>query len=68
MSTFQHTEPDTHEMVIVHRLFRREFRLLPELIGRVAEGDTAQAAVLAEHATDLVTVLHHHHGAEDELL
>jgi hemerythrin-like domain-containing protein len=68
MSTFQHTEPDTHEMVIAHRLFRREFRLLPELIGRVAEGDTAQAAVLAEHATDLVTVLHHHHRAEDELL
>ena len=68
MSTTQHTEPDTNEMVIVHRVFRREFRLLPELIGRVADGDTARAAALAEHATDLVKALHHHHQAEDELL
>jgi iron-sulfur cluster repair protein YtfE (RIC family) len=68
MSTTQHTEPDTHEMVIVHRVFRREFRLLPDLIRRVGEGDTARAAVLAEHATDLVTGLHHHHVAEDDLL
>ncbi|HEY0693177.1 MAG TPA: hemerythrin domain-containing protein [Kribbella sp.] len=68
MSTTQHTEPDTHEMVLVHRVFRREFRLLPELIRRVGEGDTARAAVLAEHATDLVMGLHHHHVAEDDLL
>lgn len=68
MSTTQHTEPDTHEMVLVHRVFRREFRLLPELIRRVGEGDTARAAVLAEHATDLVTGLHQHHVAEDDLL
>jgi hemerythrin-like domain-containing protein len=62
------TQPDTNEMVIVHRVFRREFHLLPDLIGLVREGDTARAAVLAEHATDLVTGLHHHHQAEDELL
>ncbi|WP_328325131.1 hypothetical protein OHA70_35055 [Kribbella sp. NBC_00382] len=27
--------PDTHEMVIIHRVFRREFRLLHDLIWRV---------------------------------
>jgi hemerythrin-like domain-containing protein len=68
MSTTAHTEPETHEMVIIHRVFRREFHLLPELIGRVSEGDTARAAVVAEHTTDLVTGLHHHHESEDELL
>lgn len=62
------TQPDTHGMVIVHRVFRRELRLLPELIGKVAEGNTERAAVLAEHLTDVVSALHHHHQGEDDLL
>ncbi|WP_020390704.1 hemerythrin domain-containing protein [Kribbella catacumbae] len=61
-------QPDTHDMVVVHRVFRREFRLLPDLVGQVAEGNTARSAVLAEHLTDLVAALHHHHLNEDELL
>jgi hemerythrin-like domain-containing protein len=61
-------EPDTHDMVVVHRVFRREFHLLPDLISRVAEGNTERAAVLAEHLTDLVSSLHHHHDGEDDLL
>jgi hemerythrin-like domain-containing protein len=60
--------PDTHEMVIVHRAFRREFRLAPELIAQVAAGDTARVEVVAEHVADLVWGLHHHHHGEDELL
>jgi iron-sulfur cluster repair protein YtfE (RIC family) len=60
--------PDTGEMVIVHRVFRREFRLLPDLIGHAAVGDTGRAAVLAEHLGDVVTALHHHHEGEDDLL
>jgi len=60
--------PDTHEMVIVHRAFRREFRLAPELIRQVAAGDTARAKVVAAHVTDIVWGLHHHHHGEDELL
>jgi hemerythrin-like domain-containing protein len=68
MSTIQSTEPDTHDMVVVHRVFRREFHLLPDLISRVAEGNTERAAVLAEHLTDLVSSLHHHHDGEDDLL
>lgn len=61
-------QPDTHGMVIVHRVFRRELRLLPELISKVADGNTERAAVLAEHLTDLVSALHHHHQGEDDLL
>jgi len=68
MSTIQSTEPDTHDMVIVHRVFRREFHLLPDLISRVAEGNTERAAVVAEHLTDLTSGLHHHHEGEDDLL
>lgn len=60
--------PDTHDMVIVHRVFRREFRLLPDLIGRVTAGDTQRAALLGEHLTDVVFALHHHHEGEDDLL
>jgi iron-sulfur cluster repair protein YtfE (RIC family) len=59
---------DTQEMVIVHRLFRREFRLLPALVQQVREGDRDRAAVIAGHAADLTYGLHHHHTAEDLLL
>ncbi|MEV6283649.1 hemerythrin domain-containing protein [Kribbella sp. NPDC051770] len=62
------TRPDTHTMVVVHRVFRREFRLLPGLIEGVRAGDTERAAVLAEHLTDIVAALHHHHEAEDDLI
>jgi hemerythrin-like domain-containing protein len=59
---------DTHEMVIVHRLFRREFRLLPVLVRSVPAGEKDRAAVVAGHADDMTYTLHHHHTAEDLLL
>ncbi|MFW3168623.1 hemerythrin domain-containing protein [Geodermatophilus sp. CPCC 206100] len=59
---------DVHDMVVVHRAFRREFRLLPELVRAVRPGDTARAAVLAGHARLVLTGLHLHHSGEDELL
>ena len=59
---------DVHDMVVVHRAFRREFRLLPELVRRVPPGDTARAAVLAAHARMVLTGLHLHHTSEDALL
>jgi hemerythrin-like domain-containing protein len=59
---------NVHDMVVVHRTFRREFRLIPELVRRVQPGDTARAAVLAAHARLLLDGLHMHHTSEDELL
>jgi hemerythrin-like domain-containing protein len=59
---------DTWEMVVVHRLFRREFGLAPGLIRRVAEGDRQRSAVVADHLASLAEGLHHHHTTEDELL
>jgi hemerythrin-like domain-containing protein len=59
---------DTSDMVIIHRVFRREFRLLPAMVRAVDDGDTARSARIADHAGELITALHHHHCGEDELL
>jgi hypothetical protein len=59
---------DTWEMVLVHRAFRREFRILPGLIRAVNPSDSTRAGVVGEHLADLTGALQHHHTAEDELL
>ena len=61
-------KPDTQEMVIVHRVFRREFRLAPQMVRRVASGDVAQAGIVTAHLTEMATMLHHHHSGEDDLV
>ncbi len=67
-ATANSTLTNVHDMVVVHRVFRREFRLLPQLVREVAAGDTARAAVLAGHARMILTGLHLHHTGEDDLL
>jgi hemerythrin-like domain-containing protein len=54
--------------VLVHRVFRREFRILPALIRAVPPGDTARAETIGSHLANVAGALHHHHEAEDELL
>lgn len=60
--------PDTKKMVIVHRVFRREFRSAPALVRGVSAGDTRRSATVAAHCRWLTGALHHHHSDEDELL
>jgi hypothetical protein len=55
-------------MVLVHRVFRREFGMLPTLIDGVGPGDTTRAAVVAGHVRELMTALRQHHNAERDLL
>jgi hemerythrin-like domain-containing protein len=62
------TATDTRDMVLVHRVFRRELRLLPLMIRGVPDGDTAAAGRVYRHAREMIDVLHHHHQHEDELL
>ena len=62
------TLTDVHDMVVAHRVFRRELRLLPQLVREVAAGDTARAAVLADHGRLILKGLHLHHTSEDLLL
>ena len=59
---------DTSDMVIVHRMFRRECALLPKLVAAVTEGDIVRARNVAGHAREVLDMLHHHHVGEDELL
>jgi hypothetical protein len=59
---------DVSDMYTVHRAFRREFGLLPGLVRGVAAGDTARAAVIADHGRRILTGLHYHHSGEDALL
>ena len=55
-------------MLLVHRVFRRDFRMLPALVRAVAEGDTARAETVVTHLEHVANALHHHHSAEDDLL
>jgi hemerythrin-like domain-containing protein len=57
--------PFTHEMVVVHKLFRREFLQGPTWVRRVAAGDTKQAQRVFTHMKKDFDLLHHHHEAED---
>jgi iron-sulfur cluster repair protein YtfE (RIC family) len=59
---------NTDDMVIVHRVFRREFQLLPLMVRAVPDGDTARAEMVGAHSEELMTALHHHHLGEDEEL
>ncbi len=56
------------DMVLVHKVFRRELRLLPDLVAAVAPAGSDRAARLARHYRDLATALRHHHDAERDLL
>lgn len=56
------------EMVVIHRIFRREFRLLGGLVRRVPAGHVKRAGAIAEHLDFLLMGLHNHHSTEDEVL
>lgn len=60
--------PFTREMVVVHRMFRREFSLAPTLVLGVAPGDAAQAQRVVAGVTSTLGVLHLHHTGEDLFL
>ncbi|MFF3501879.1 hemerythrin domain-containing protein [Streptomyces sp. NPDC003247] len=60
--------PYTHEMVVVHRVFRRESALLPRLVRAVPDGGSVRAAEVAAYLDEYLTGLHHHHTVEDELI
>ena len=70
MPTATHTDPrpDVNEMVVIHRVFRREFAAVPQLVRRTREGDTARARVVADHLRLIMSGLHMHHTGEDVVL
>ena len=52
---------DTHDMVVIHRAFRRESLLLVSLIAGVDDGDRAAREQLAGHLRWYRLGLHNHH-------
>lgn len=60
--------PWTHEMVLVHRVFRRELGLAPGLVAAVPAHDRRTGARLGGHLRFVLDGLHVHHSGEDELL
>ena len=58
---------DTHEMVLIHRVIRREIGELPRLF-RSAANDPARSKIIGAHAREMLHFLHTHHSGEDELL
>lgn len=61
-------EVPVQEMVVLHRIFRREFPLLASAVRRCMEGDARWAQGIGEHADFIISALHNHHTAEDEYL
>jgi hemerythrin-like domain-containing protein len=62
------TRPDTREMLVVHRVFRREITLLARMVRAVPAGNTGRARLIAGHFADYQLGLHHHHTGEDDLV
>jgi hemerythrin-like domain-containing protein len=56
---------DGSDMLMMHDMFRREFALMPGLVGGVAAGDHDRAQIIGDHIEGVSTVLHHHHIGED---
>ena len=57
--------PFTREMVVVHKMFRRELGNGSAWVRRVGLGDVAQAQLVNDHLGSIFDTLHHHHEAED---
>lgn len=59
---------DVRDMIVVHTALLREFRLAPDAVQRVADGDRVRARRVDLHLALLGTLMHHHHAGEDALL
>lgn len=62
------TRPYTQEMVLIHRVFRREAAQLLRLVSATASGDVARARRLGQWTREYIGGLHHHHATEDALI
>lgn len=56
----------TEEMAVIHRIFRRGFPMVADLVRQTPPGATARSEPIAAHVDFLLHGLHSHHTAEDE--
>jgi hypothetical protein len=54
------------DMLVIHNMFRREFALMPGLVGAVVAGEHDRAQIIGAHVQAVIALLHGHHTHEDE--
>src|SRR6202045_4338948 len=54
------------DMLVIHNMFRREFALMPGLVGAVVAGDHDRAPIIGDHVGGVIALLHDPHPHEDE--
>jgi hemerythrin-like domain-containing protein len=59
---------DVRMMKVAHSNFRRELGLSPAAVRSVHSGDRRRTAMVADHVDLFLSLLHHHHSIEDDLL
>ena len=57
---------ERRDMLMMHNMFRREFALMPGLVGAVIAGEYDRAQMIGDHIHAVIAVLHGHHSHEDE--
>lgn len=56
------------QMPLIHRIFRRAFREIRQLVPEVAPAAPRRVAAVADHLAFTLNGLHYHHTTEDELI
>lgn len=56
----------TEEMAVIHRIFRRGFPMMANLVRQTPTGATTRSEPIAEHLDFLLNGLHNHHTGEDD--
>jgi hemerythrin-like domain-containing protein len=59
---------DVRMMVVAHTSFRREVKLSGPAVRAVEPGDAERAGEIADHVDLWLSLVHHHHTIEEELL
>jgi Hemerythrin HHE cation binding domain len=70
MSSLVNSDEQPHferrDMLMMHNMFRREFALMPGLVGDVVAGEHDRAQIIGDHVQAVTDLLHGHHTHEDE--
>ena len=59
---------EVRDMAIIHQTFRRAYQESAALVRATPTPSSARVAFLADHIDFGLTMLHHHHEGEDEIL
>jgi hemerythrin-like domain-containing protein len=55
----------TEEMAVIHRIYRRGFPMMADLIRQASANGAVRSEAITTHLEFLINSLHHHHSGED---